>query len=107
MSGALSLARAHDRLPEGRSRYVVWGENTDAEMCLGSVLVRPTAAYVGVGTEGMYPPEWQLGVGLLWLRLERQLGWLLPLVVLMVGGTGLALWRRRRKIASKVLQTGR
>jgi polyisoprenoid-binding protein YceI/mono/diheme cytochrome c family protein len=94
---ALGLVRAHDTLPTGQSRYVIWGEGTKEEMCIGSLGVLPTAEYTNVSTVVNYPSDAQIIQQVVWLRLQRQLYWLIPLVVVLLGSAALIVWRVCRK----------
>jgi polyisoprenoid-binding protein YceI len=92
----LGLVRAHDALPQGQSRYVIWGEGTQEEMCISSLGVLPTAQYSNVKTVVNYPDDNDIAVKVLWLRLQRHFIWLIPLVAL-VFAAGLVVWRLRNR----------
>jgi polyisoprenoid-binding protein YceI len=91
------LAHAHDNLPRGQSRYVIWGEGTKEEMCIGSLGVLPTAQYINAETVIEYPNDNAIAIKVLWLRLQRQFAWLIPLAVAVFGSAGLIVWRLRKR----------
>jgi polyisoprenoid-binding protein YceI len=93
----LGLAHAHENIPQGKSRYVIWGEGTKEEMCIGSVGVLPTAQYINAESIIEYPNDNDVAVKVLWLRLQRQFVWLIPLAVVVFGVAGLVVWRFRKR----------
>ncbi|MFZ4655438.1 MAG: YceI family protein [Caldilineaceae bacterium] len=92
----VKAAQAHDEIATGAYRYVVWGEGTRDEMCLGSLIVwpaNPDLPYAPAGRFAM--SEWQIMMGILWLRAQPYLPWVA--LGLFFGGGTLALlyyWRR-------------
>jgi polyisoprenoid-binding protein YceI len=97
LAPVLGMVRAHENIPEGQSRYVIWGEGTKEEMCIGSVGVLPTAQYINAESVIEFPGDNEIAVKVLWLRLQRQFVWLIPSLVGVLGGVGLILWRLRRR----------
>jgi polyisoprenoid-binding protein YceI len=96
LAPVLGLAHAHETLPQGQPRYVIWGEGTKEEMCIGSIGVLPTAQYVNAESVIEFPDENTILANVLWLRLQRQFAWLIPLAV-VVGSAGLLIWRLRKR----------
>jgi polyisoprenoid-binding protein YceI len=92
LAPALGLVRAHENIPGGQSRYVIWGEGTQEEMCIGSIGVLPTAQYINAEGVIEFPGDDEIAVKVLWLRLQRQFIWLIPLSLLVLGSAGLVLW---------------
>ena len=96
LAPVLGIVHAHEKIPEGKSRYVIWGEGTKEEMCIGSLGVLPTAQYINAESVIEFPGDNEIALKVLWLRLQRQLVWLVPLMIVVVGGTGLIIWRFRK-----------
>lgn len=101
LAPALGLVRAHENIPQGKSRYVIWGEGTQEEMCIGSLGVLPTAQYINAESVIEFPDDNDVALQVLWLRLQRQLVWLIPLSVVVLGGAGLIVWRLRYRSATE------
>ncbi len=99
LESALGMVRAHENIPQGQSRYVIWGEGTKEEMCIGSIGVLPTAQYINAKSVIEFPDDNDVAVQVLWLRLQRQFIWLIPLAVILFAGAGLIVWRLRRNKA--------
>ncbi len=97
LAPVLGLARAHENIPQGKSRYIIWGEGTKEEMCIGSISVLPTAQYIHAESVIEYPEANDVAVQVLWLRLQRQFVWLIPLATLVFAGAGLIVWRLRKR----------
>lgn len=97
LAPVLGMVHAHENLPQGQSRYVIWGEGTKEEMCIGSLGVLPTAQYITAETVIEYPNDNDIAIKVLWLRLQRQFSWLIPLAVVLFGSAGLIVWRFRRR----------
>ena len=95
-SGWVKTARAHSNTHRGQYRYIVWGEGTRDEMCLGSLVVRPAAGVAQVIRSSYDLPEWQILVGVWWLRLQRQgVALTVAAAAIGLGVTGIYYWRRR------------
>ena len=95
----LGLVRAHDTLPTGQSRYVIWGEGTKEEMCIGSLGVLPTTAYKNVLSVVNYPSDAQATRQVVWLRMQRQFYWMIPCVVLAASLLGFYMyWRKASRL---------
>jgi polyisoprenoid-binding protein YceI len=92
----LGMVRAHENIPQGKSRYVIWGEGTKEEMCIGSIGVLPTAQYINAKSVIEFPDDNDVAIQVLWLRLQRQFIWLIPLVTVVFTGAGLVVWRLRK-----------
>lgn len=102
---ALGLVRAHENILEGKSRYVIWGEGTKEEMCIGSFYVLPTAEYRNAESVVYFPTDEQIMRQVLWSRLQRQFIWLLPLATIVCVTAGLVVRRvRQRKTQRKTMQ---
>jgi polyisoprenoid-binding protein YceI/mono/diheme cytochrome c family protein len=101
LASALGLARAHENILQGKSRYIIWGEGTKEEMCIGSIGVLPTAQYINAKSVIDYPEDNDVAVQVLWLRLQRQFIWLIPLATVVVAGAGLLVWRARQRTTPK------
>jgi polyisoprenoid-binding protein YceI len=97
LAPALGMVYAHENIPQGQSRYVIWGEGTKEEMCIGSLGVLPTAQYINAETVVNYPNDNAIAVKVLWLRLQRQFAWLIPLIVVVFGSAGFIIWRFRKR----------
>jgi polyisoprenoid-binding protein YceI len=93
----LGIAQAHENIPQGKSRYVIWGEGTKEEMCIGSIGVLPTAQYINAKNVIEYPDDNDVAVQVLWLRLQRQFAWLIPLAAVIFAGAGLIVWQLRER----------
>jgi hypothetical protein len=92
----VKTARAHSNTHRGQYRYIVWGEGTRDEMCLGSLVVRPAAGVAQVIRSSYDLPEWQILVGVWWLRLQRQgVALTVAAAAIGLGVTGIYYWRRR------------
>jgi len=91
-------AHAHSDPTGGDYRYIVWGEGTRDEMCLGSLVVRPAADWTEPLRSSYDLPEWQILVGVWWLRLQRQWVMLTAVTVAVaVVGVGILGVRYRQR----------
>jgi polyisoprenoid-binding protein YceI len=97
----LGLAHAHDNISEGKSRYVIWGEGTNEEMCIGSFYVLPMAQYRDTQSVVYFPNDAEITRQVLWLRLQRQFIWLIPLTVVLFGGAALLVWQFRKRLRAR------
>ena len=89
-------AHAHSDPTSGDYRYIIWGEGTRDEMCLGSLVVRPADGVAQVIRSSYDLTDWQILVGVWWLRLQRQ--WVAvaaAVAVVGLGFLGIRYWQRR------------
>ncbi len=69
------VAKAHDGIIDNPYRYIVWGEGTTDEMCLGGVTIVPSAEFVNIDVnEFSIESNWLLTTQLLWMRALRAIG---------------------------------
>lgn len=96
LSGAQPVS-AHSGVEETDYSYIVWGESTEDEMCIGSLAFLPE-----VGFEDVIPGDALHAPSSLWYRLTSHETWNTPRLLFAAGlafgliGIGLTLERRKK-----------
>ena len=98
----LTLARtahAHDEINPDPYRYIVWGEGTNDEMCLGSLAFLPDVGFEEISPDGTVIP---LGTLVQILLLEWGIAPLMPVyaTLALLAVTLVVVWRRHRRPTS-------
>lgn len=92
-------ALAHDdEVSTGYYRYVVWSEGTHDEMCLGSLIVLPANPDLPYAPAGRFAmSDSQLMLGILWIRTQPYLIWVMGFAVSGIGAIALCFRRLRQR----------